>query len=90
MRLTKSEDGFKEQFEEYVFQEMKSYLDDNKVELTFKKSITVYCSFIQKIIRKNKDLLLFLDQMTKIGDFTHAYKNGMEKAFIHCKLSVQI
>lgn len=28
--------------------------------------------------------------MSKIGDFVHSYKNGMEKAFIHSKLSIPI
>lgn len=53
LKLTKSLEGFKEQFEEYIFEEMKGFIDDSKVDLAVKKSIVNYCNFMEKIIRKN-------------------------------------
>ena len=31
MKLTKSLDGFKEQFEEYIYEEMKNFMEENKL-----------------------------------------------------------
>ena len=53
LKLTKSLDGFKEQFQEYIFEEMKTFIDDNKIDLAIKRNVINYCSFMEKLIRKN-------------------------------------
>jgi hypothetical protein len=46
MRLSKNIDGFKEQFEDYIYDEMKKYIDEIKNELLLIKTTTNYCCFI--------------------------------------------
>ena len=53
LKLTRSLDGFKEQLEEYIHEEMRSFIDDNKVDLTLKRTAINYCIFMEKLIRKN-------------------------------------
>lgn len=69
---------------------MKGYIEDCRMEIALKKSIQLYCNFVEKINRKNQELLEILNSVSMIGDFASYYKSGIEKAFIHSKLPVPI
>lgn len=69
---------------------MRGFLDDNKAELSLRKSLVTYCTFVEKINRKNQELLEVLSAISAIGDFASYYKSGIEKAFVHSKLQVPI
>ena len=49
-----------------------------------------YCSFMEKLIRKNNELVTLLESLASVGDFIPYYKNGIEKAFLSTKLPVEI
>jgi hypothetical protein len=36
---------------------MRGFIEDNKIEISLKKSLIVYCTFVEKINRKNQELL---------------------------------
>jgi hypothetical protein len=90
LKLTKSLEGFKEQFEEYIFEEMKTFIDEHRVALSLKRTALNYCSFMEKLIRKNEELVVILQAISAVGDFEHYYKTGIEKAFNGAKTVVPI
>ena len=57
LNLTQSLDGFKEQFQEHIYEEMREYMCDHITILTSKKSLLNYCSFVERVIKKNEELL---------------------------------
>lgn len=69
---------------------MKCFIDDSKVELALKKSIVNYCNFVEKLMRKNNELLTVLEAISIVGDFVPYYKTGVEKAFVAAKTGVPI
>jgi hypothetical protein len=88
LKLTKSLEGFKEQFEEHIYEEMRGFVEDIRIDLSLKKSLLNYCNFVEKVSRKNAELLEVLQAVSAIGDFAAYYKSGIEKAFVHAKLPV--
>ena len=60
-KLTKNIEGFREQFEEFIFEDVKKHIEEIKNELLIKKNnIAANCSFMTKVIEKNKYYLKVL------------------------------
>lgn len=49
-KLTRNIDGFKEQFEEFIFEDIKKHIEEIKNELLIKRNTVAYCAFLSKII----------------------------------------
>jgi hypothetical protein len=92
-KLTRNIDGFREQFEEFIFEDIKKHIEETKNEILIKKNPASYCAFMSKIIEKNKYYFRVLKEslMTQnLGDFVAYYKAGVEKAFVSVKLPISI
>jgi hypothetical protein len=49
-KLTRNIDGFREQFEEFIFEDIKKHIEETKNEILIKKNAASYCAFMSKII----------------------------------------
>lgn len=80
-KLTNSVDGFKEPFENFVYEEVTALLIEVRSELLLKKSSTIFIDFIQKLMKKNTELEEVLtNSFPNYSEFIACYKNGIEKA----------
>ena len=87
-KLTDSINGFKEPFETFIYEEITSLIVEFRLELLNKKSHVQFVSFIQKLIKKNSELIEILENsFMKFTEFLSYYKSGVEKAF--CKNPLQ-
>jgi len=59
-KLTRNIEGFREQFEDFIFEDVKKHIEEIKVELLIKRNNIAYCAFMQKIMEKNKYYLQVL------------------------------
>ncbi len=90
-KLTKNIEGFKQQFQEFIFEDIKFYIEEMKNEILIKKSNLSYCNFMQKIINKNQEYLAILEEsFMHLGDFIAYYKTGVQKAFNCINLPIKI
>lgn len=89
--LTNSVDGFKEPFENFVYEEITSLLVEVRGELLIKKSSTIYMDFIQKLMKKNNELEeILMNSFPNYTDFVACYKNGIEKALVKNPLQIPV
>ena len=60
---------------------MREFMCEHMTVLTAKRSLLNYCSFVERVISKNQELLELLEAVAGVGDFAPYYKAGIEQAF---------